>query len=343
MKQCPSLSHGILLVLCLVIQGIHGKTGGGTFPSPFQRFNAFDKYMIGTPCMFVEYFDAHAKLVYILSPTINIGITPDEVVPSPSPTSSPEPTAFEIVTSPPISGENLCRTTDSGVFGDIDGEPLVVSFNYAVELAEGTSESEFTSLLLPDLEVAMNNAILPTLFPECSNTTTTQRRVSSKQRELIGTIAGVSTRPFDSISNDIECTGSNCHGLLGVLTIFISPTQRRRRFLQEEPHTTVVRNTLKDSMDAGAFNDIAESIISVTWMDDGLEETPVEEPPPSTDDDTSTNRSSGNNQVVGWTTAVGAAALLVVVVAAITRRRRRNNNYDDQSAIEGNSTINSAI
>jgi hypothetical protein len=268
------------------------------------------------------------------------GINPDEV-PSPSPTSSPEPTVFEIMSSPPVSGENSCRTTDSGVFGDIDGEPLVVSFNYAVELADGTSESEFTSLLLPDLEIAMNDAILPSLFPECATTNTTRRRVSTNHRQLIGTIVGISTRPIDSIESDVVCTGSNCHGLLGTLTIFISTAQRRRS-LQEESHTTTVRTALKDSMDAGAFNDVAESIISVTWVDDGLDEVPVEKPPPVTDDQTSNDQSSGKNQVIGWTVAVGAAALLVVLVAAITRRRRRNNS-DDQSAIEGNSTINSAI
>lgn len=245
---------------------------------------------------------------------------------------------------PPVSGESSCRTTDSGVFGDIDGEPLVVSFNYAVELAEGTSESEFTSLLLPDLEVAMNDAILPKVFPRCATNTTTRRRISTnQQRQLVGTIAGISTRPFDSVEIDIECTGNNCHGLLGTLTIFISATQRRQRSLQDESHTTLVRTALKDSMEAGAFNDVAESIVSVTWVDDGLDETPVEKPPPTPDDDTSRGQSSGKNQVIGWTVAVGAAALLVVLVAAITRRRRRNNGYDDQSAIEGNSTINSAI
>ena len=270
------------------------------------------------------------------------GITPDEV-PSPSPTSSSEPTIFEIMSPSPISGENSCRTTDSGVFGEIDGEPLVVSFNYAVELVEGTSESEFTSLLLPDLEVAMNDAILPTLFPECATTTARQRRVSSKNRKLMGTIAGISTRPFDSIENDIECTGNNCHGLFGALTIFITTT--RRRSIQEASHTATVRKALKDNMDVGAFNAVSESIISVTWVDDGLDETPVEKPPPTTDDDennTSTDRSSGNNEVIGWTVAAGAAAIFIVLVAAAARRRRRNNN-DDQSAYEGTSTVNSAI
>jgi hypothetical protein len=269
-----------------------------------------------------------------------LGVTPDEV-PSPSPTSSSEPTIFEIMSPSPISGENGCRTTDSGVFGEIDGEPLVVSFNYAVELVEGTSESEFKSLVLPDLEIAMNDAILPTLFPECS-TTARRRRVSFTNRHLMGTIAGISTRPFDSIENDIECTGNNCHGLFGALTVFISTT--RRRSMQEASHTANVRKALKDSMDNGAFNDVSESIISVTWVDDGLDETPVEKPPPTTDDgnNTSSDRSSGNNEVIGWTVAAGAAAVFLVLVAAAARRRRRNNN-DDQSAYEGNSTVNSAM
>ena len=279
-----------------------------------------------------------------------LGVTPDEVptpspkVPTPSPTLSQEPTVFEIMTSPPISDENSCRTSDTGVFGDIDGEPLVVSFDYAVELAEGTSESEFTSLLLPDLEIAMNDAILPSIFPECATATTNRRRLSSNHRQLLGTIAGISTRPFDSIENEIECTGSNCHGLYGTLTIFIRTRRRRRSLQEEESHTTAVRTALKDSMDAGAFNDVAESIISVTWVDDGLDETPVEKPPPETDDnESSTDRSAGNTQVIAWTVSMGGAALLVVLIAALARRRRRNNNDDDQSAIEGNTTINSAI
>ena len=236
----------------------------------------------------------------------------------------------------PVSSEDGCRTSESGVFGQNDGEALVVSFNYAVELVEGTSESEFTSLLLPDLEIAMNDAILPTLFVECATT------AGQRNRQLVGTIAGISTRPFDSIEDDIECTGNNCHGLWGALTIFISTTERR--YLQEETHTATVRKALKDSMDAGAFNDVSESIISVTWVDDGLDETPVEKPaPPSTDDeDNASTEESGNNEVMAWSVAAGAAALFVVLVAAAARRRRRNSE-DDQSALEGTSTVNSAI
>jgi hypothetical protein len=247
----------------------------------------------------------------------------------------------ELISTPPISGESSCRTTDSGVFGDIDGEPLVVSYSYAVELAEGTSESEFTSLLLPVLEVSMSDAILPALFPDCATTPagTARRRVSSNHRQLAGTIAGISTRPIDSIQTDISCTGNNCHGLLGTLTVFISSTQRRRS-LQEESYSTAVRAALKDSMDSGAFNNVSESILSVAWVDDGVDEIPIEKPPPNPDEDQS---SRSSNQVIGWTVAVGASALLVVLIAAITQRRRRNNNYDDQSAIEGNATISSAI
>jgi hypothetical protein len=338
MRQCQRLSYGLFLILGCAVQGIHGKTGGGGGKA----------VRIKSDC--VSYVACYAYFFLFICFRrwiFPIGITPDEV-PSPSPTTSSEPTVFEVVVSPPISGENACRTTDSGVFGEIDGEPLGVSFQYAVELAEGTSESEFTSLLLPDLEIAMNDAILPALFVECSGNTTTgtsrRRALPVRHRQLMETITGISVRPFDSIEADIECTGSNCHGLLGILTIFISSTQQRQRSLQEDALASAVRMALKDSMDAGAFNDMSDSILSVSWVDDGLDETPVEKPPPpSTDDeDTSRDQSSGNNQVIGWTVAVGAAALLVVLVAAISRRRRRNN-MDDQSAIEGNSTLNSAI
>ena len=279
------------------------------------------------------------SLLHIPNMCLPLGVRPDEV-PSPSPTSSAFPTVIEeIVDDPPVSGENGCSTTDSGVFGDIDGEAEVVSFYYAVELAEGTSESEFTSLMLPDLELAMNDAVLPALFADCAAASTGLRRVLAQ-----GKVSGVSTRPFDSIETDVACTGLNCHGLLGTMTIFISTEERRS--LQDESHATIVRKVLQDSMNAGAFDDVAESIVSVTWVDDGLGETPVEKPPPSTDDDgeTSTDRSSDNNKIMPWSVAAGAVALIALVALA-ARRRKRNNNNDDQSQsyIEGNSTINSAI
>jgi hypothetical protein len=289
--------------------------------------------------------------IFFLVDTILAGISPDATdapspttnVPLPSPSVSPEPTALVVIPAPTLSN-NACQSVN-GEYGQVqDGEALVVSFQYGVELTQDTSESELTSMLLPDLESALNDAILPTLFAACATNSTRRRSLSvPTYRQLLTSIMGISTRPFDSVGADIPCLGANCFGVQGTLTVFLAKNTTRRT-LQEESHETMIRQALRDDMDTGSFNNVAESIINVTWIDDGLDgsgEAP--NPPPATNGENSNQSTSrDNSQVVGWTVSAGAVAFLVAVVVVAARRRRRNN-HDDESAVEGVSTTTSGI
>jgi hypothetical protein len=222
----------------------------------------------------------------------------------------------------------------------VNDNDFIVTYNYAVQLKEGTSESEFTSLLLPDLETSMIDAIIPSLF-DCSNRRNQRILSTTSSRRLTSNIVGINKIPIDTIVNDIECSTINCFVLLGTLTIYLdeSTAGGRRTLQKEESHFTLVRQALKDSMDSGMFNTVSKSIVNVTWVDDGSGESGVNKPDENEGD--STQRSASNNgQVIGWTVGLGAAGLLILLAAA-AMRRRRNSSHDDQSEFQGASTTTS--
>jgi hypothetical protein len=271
------------------------------------------------------------------------GVGPDATTPAPTPL-QPLPTADPTSLSAPSpslpaptpsSFPTDCQTVN-GTFGNVAGDQLVVSWKYSVELTDDVSESEFTSVLLPELEIAMNNALIPTLFDvDC-------RRRHLTTRRLQGNIAGISARPNDSMEPDVPCTGSNCFGVLGMLTLFLDTKTARRTLQESSSHIEMVRTAIEEKMDAGMFNDATGPILNVTWVNDddesGLEGGGGDD---SGGGDTSdkSSPSSVNGPVIGWVVGVSGVFLLAVAAAVNERRRRAIRAQSDFEALDGNSSV----
>jgi hypothetical protein len=257
---------------------------------------------------------------------------PKPTEPSSAPSSFLQPSIPSVSPAGPPSDEGSnCRTTN-GDYGDLSGEPLIVNWKYAVSLTDDVSESDFTSSLLPQLETAMNNALLPTLF-ECPQ----RERQLRDLRRLAGTVIGITAKPTDTIEADVPCSGSNCHGLLGMLTLFLDSSARRD--LQDtSSHIVAVRTAMKDNMDAGKFNSEFGPILTVTWVsDDG--ESGLENPGTTAPSDTPS--SGANSYLVAWITGSIGFAVLIVGGVLYSKRRRDLQEQSDFEALDGSVTIGS--
>lgn len=258
---------------------------------------------------------------------------PQPMRPSAAPSTFLQPSAPSASPVKPPSDEGSnCRTTN-GDYGDLSGEPLIVNWNYAVSLTGNVSESDFTSSLLPQLETAMNNALLPSLF-ECPQ----RERQLRESRRLMSSVVGVSAKPTDTIEGDVPCSGSNCHGLLGMLTLFLDGTVRRD--LQDtSSHIVAVRTAMKENMDAGKFNSDFGPILTVTWVDND-DESGLENPGTTTPSETPPS-SGANNYLIAWIAGSIGAAVLIVAAILYSKRRRELQEQSDFEALDGSLTIGS--
>ena len=165
----------------------------------------------------------------------------------------------------------LC-TTINGYYGDLRGVPRLVAFEYTVALSNDTTEEEFVENILPELEVTMNDAVVPTLF-NCVRKKNKEFRRHSLQEDVL---SGLSARPHDIVSTNVTCEAENCLGLLGFV-IFYFPSE-------EEVDMSVADlfyQTLSEAMDTGVFE--TDQILGTEYVADVTEEEippEIEIPPP---------------------------------------------------------------
>jgi len=241
--------------------------------------------------------------------------SPSAMAPSAAPSSSPAPT----ITSKPtsiVAPSSACETED-GFFGSLVGSQVIVSFGYELETDPGT-QGDLISDVLPPLEKAFNDFLLPTLFPaECG----TSRRLDMARRRLL--IRGISARPDDSPMDDVVCSqvkvvGNNCVVIFGELSLLVDDQRR----LNDERK---VQDSLKQGMEDDVFISAHESIDRVTYVDLGGN-------PAKSDGgtDSITQSDDGLNGIlVGF--VVAAAGTALIVTTAIVYRRRKNSDDADQT------------
>jgi hypothetical protein len=236
------------------------------------------------------------------------------------------PTSDEISTLSPSAQESstlvvptTCRAVD-GVFGTFTNEVIYVRFRYEVEMIQ-SSEADLENDVLPELENAFVNFLLPSMFPEvCS-----ERRML-QQRRLATT--GISARPDDTILDGVLCeslsaSGNSCGAVQGELTLFSD----RGRSLTDE---ATVRDVLKKGMDDNEFVDSAihPDIVRVSYVLSG--------------DDNGTGSDSDDPGVKGISTddddgadllligLISAAAAVVIVAGAVLLKVSRNGSPSPQ-------------
>ena len=97
------------------------------------------------------------------------------------------------VTSP--STTPISCASKQGIYGEIEGSSVTVSFAYELEV--NTSEVNIEIEIIPELEQAIVDSILPEVFPEDCNADQSKPGVNQNLA-----IAGISKNPMDFILED---------------------------------------------------------------------------------------------------------------------------------------------
>jgi hypothetical protein len=223
--------------------------------------------------------------------------------------------------------------TDNGLYASATGQPETISWTYGVTVKSATTTAdEVQTQLLPALEIAMADALVPILFdvPGCG----VDNDGNSRERRLqqAGTaIMGLSSRPDDVIDPSItECGPTPCFGINGTITLF-TMRRRGRRALQgnDEPpaplsaNQVMVLSSLQDIIESGRFdNFMMGDIVGVTYLgpfvngtNDGVES-----------DESGKGMSSSTLKAVIGGAVGGITALLILAIGCfvIARNRQRD-------------------
>jgi len=232
-----------------------------------------------------------------------------------APDATPEPSTAmpTIVTESPVFAS--CET-NGGVFGSNGGNQLTVGYGYELE-TDPVTAGELTQQVIPALEIAFNNFLLPDLFPGiCAQVAAGRRRLA---------VQGISTMPDDRPQFGIPCqtpkteTGNDCVYIRGQLMIFTDEIGTRQQYID------TIKSGLKLGMTNGAFNDAQESIVKVTYVEadsDGmpLDNRPTVSPTLAPDEDRGIDEASDDDRNLLLPLLLVAGAVLIVVTGVVTYR-----------------------
>lgn len=265
-------------------------------------------------------------------PTANppMSISPDiGREPSRAPTVKPKPPSPQ--PKPPLP---QCSVSSDGLYGQKTGLATEFRFRYVTQLIPSVKQLELTTDILPKVEVAMGNKLLPSTFPaDCS--TLNQRRqgkgideqnrffrnreLRRKQRQLQSPLSlnGLSIKPRDSVDESGVCdlpipsTVFPCFVIDGAVTVFSTEKLDTSNRLQIE---NAIRNAIEENL-----NEADNRLLTVAFREF------VESPPPS---EPPIDGSSWFFDTAWWILMLIAMAVvfvLVVLLICITRmcRKRR--------------------
>ena len=185
---------------------------------------------------------------------------------TPAPDSTSTPDSSQQTESPVFAS---CETA-AGIYGSMNDNGLTVPYGYELETDPATA-AELRTQVIPPLEIAFNNYLLPNLFPGvCGQSTARRRRLA---------VQGISTVPADAAQFGIPCRtpksdpANDCVYVRGQLTVYTDEIGPR------EQYVSTVRNGLRLGMENGAFDDAQEKIIKVTYVETGSDGFPVDSVP----------------------------------------------------------------
>ena len=159
-----------------------------------------------------------------------------------------------LASPPTVTVPGACTTID-GEYGSLrGGDSRIVSFLYSVELDRDVRLEEYTTNVVPALEVALNDYLIPVLFADACNSTNevlSRRRLvgmATRSRRL-GTLTGIRAFPGDAVYENVDCTGIFCFTMFGQVTVFFDTNSTNK-----EHKDTVIQAALSAAMDAGRFD-----------------------------------------------------------------------------------------
>jgi hypothetical protein len=219
-------------------------------------------------------------------------------------------------THPAPTGMQNCFVQPDGFFGSFGDSQIVVRFTYELETNAGTTALD----VIPSLERAFSDAILPELFvEECHS----HHGNVVLQSQLAAT--GVSTKPDDLVLQSLACGQANdgnstCVVVKGELTLFVDGTP--------DGIETQILAILKDHMKKDEFLSAHDGIKRVTFVDvdssvnagTGVELSPTPAP------------ASGPRLDILYGVLAALAALLLIL-AIVVWRRKHDEDADSQDEI----------
>ena len=234
--------------------------------------------------------------------------------PTTAPTTGNVPTLSPATT---LEANATACVTQGNLFGSSEGDPRFLDYGYELETRPDEIPGSMSAIVLPPLEVAFNNFLLPELFPQnCSNDG------AIPIRGLL--VLGISALPADEPRPEVVCKGptapgNSCLFMRGSLIAFVDENE------DLEPLEDRVRARLKVGMDANAFVSTHPSIVRVTYVETGIDGLPTL--PPETDvpregsvDVIEVEGGADDDDLV-LPIVLGAAACIIIAVGAIVARR----------------------
>jgi len=235
---------------------------------------------------------------------------------APDATSQPSTLMPTIVTESPVFAS--CETS-GGVFGSNSGNQLTIGYGYELE-TDPITLSTLTNQVIPALEIAFNNFLLPDLFPGiCAQVAAGRRRLA---------VQGISTVQADLPQFGIPCqtpkaeSENDCFYMRGRLMIFTDEIGTRQQYID------TVRNGLELGMTSGAFNDAQENVVKVTYVEADSNGMPVDDRPTvspgrgtsAPDPDRVIDEAADDDRDLLLPLLLVAGAVLIVVTGVVTYR-----------------------
>lgn len=184
---------------------------------------------------------------------------PTEVRNTPTPTEyfrkTDHPTASTISSSP-TSSRFECNA-NNGSFGIVTSDRRIVQYYYKLEYIPGADIAG----ILSDIERSISSIILneTRLFPQCNSSTSVEGNVQQEKK-----IVGMSSVPADRVLSYCE---NSCAIVEGRMTMYISPSQSRRKLSLADDGVNEILFTLKNSMSDGDLNSANSDIVRLTYLE----------------------------------------------------------------------------
>ena len=225
--------------------------------------------------------------------------------------------------------------------------PVEVPFVYEVETNADYSDEDMNSNILPKVEQAIGDGILPLFFAECAPDDGGD--VSAFLSFVGENIMGIAASPPDLAISDktASCSvlqpqlGNSCTVVEGIMTVYVPPKDAGMSETDAGVIIMATQDAIRQVMESGTLDDgaIHDSIESVSYGQDG---TYQKEPTVILGTDKNDPNEGGGGGSLAYIAFAGAAVVVgavLAIVGAKTRRRQDEDEDDyesDEDEEEGN-------
>ena len=210
--------------------------------------------------------------------------------------------------------------------------PVEVPFVYEIETNSDYSDEEMNGNILPKVEQAMGDGILPLIFDECASDDGDDD-VSTLLSFVGEHIMGIAASPPDLAISDetASCSviqpqlGNSCTVVEGIMTVYVPQKDTDISETDNDVIIMATQDAIREVMESGMLDDgaIHESIESVSYGQDGSYQPTVTL---GTDENEPNEGGGGSLAYI----AIAGGAVLVGAVLAIVGAKMRSRQDEDE-------------